>query len=344
MAVGTAVLMTISENYPLLRHNTFGIEARTRWFITYSDEQELQKILADEYFLSQPVFHIGCGSNLLFISDYEGVILHSGIKDVEIAGEDDRFVYLKAGAGMLWDELVVYAVDRGWGGLENLSGIPGEVGASAVQNIGAYGCEAKDVIAEVAAYDMQTGERRIISNAECQYAYRESIFKKAWKGRYVITHVTFRLSKFPQYHLEYGHLKEYLAAREISLQAIREAVMAIRAAKLPDPETLGNAGSFFMNPCICTAHYEGLKKIYPDMPHYPVNDDVVKIPAAWLIEQCGLKGFQEGHVAVHDRQPLVLVNKGGATGMEIARLAEKIQAGVKDRFYIKITPEVTYIS
>ncbi|MDR2626857.1 MAG: UDP-N-acetylmuramate dehydrogenase [Dysgonamonadaceae bacterium] len=335
--------MTIRENYPLLRHNTFGIEAKTRWFVTYNDERELLKILADEYFLSQPFLHIGSGSNLLFISDYEGVILHSGIKDVAVERDDERFVYLKAGAGMVWDDLVVYAVEHGWGGLENLSGIPGEVGASAVQNIGAYGCEAKDAITEITAYDIRTGKKQIIQNAECQYAYRDSIFKKAWKGRYIIAYVTFRLSKLPQYNLEYGQLKACVDAGAISLKTIREAVLAIRADKLPDPKTLGNAGSFFMNPHICTAHYEGLKKTYPDMPCYPVSREVVKIPAAWLIEQCGWKGFREGQVAVYEKQPLVLVNKGGATGKDIARLAEKVQVSVKNKFHIDITPEVTYI-
>ncbi|MDR1121171.1 MAG: UDP-N-acetylmuramate dehydrogenase [Dysgonamonadaceae bacterium] len=335
--------MFIEENYVLLSHNTFGVVAKARWFIAYTDEQDLRKILADEYFRSLPVFHIGGGSNLLFISDYEGIILHSGIKDTEVVKEDEEFVYLKAGAGMLWDDLVHDTVCRAWGGLENLSGIPGEVGAAAIQNIGAYGCEAKDVITEISAYDMQTGEKQTIPCVECAYAYRDSIFKKAWKGRFIITHVTFRLSKKPHYRLEYANLQNFFAGKEINLKMIRETIIALRAAKLPDPKVLGNAGSFFMNPCLSKTCYERLKKSYPDMPCYPVNQGEVKIPAAWLIEQCGLKGFQQGNAAVYDKQALVLVNKGNATGEEIVRLAEKVQESVKNKFRIDLHPEVIYL-
>jgi UDP-N-acetylmuramate dehydrogenase len=333
----------IEENYALLSHNTFGIVAKARWFIAYADEWDLRKILADEYFRSLPVFHIGKGSNLLFLSDYKGVILHSDIKGMEIMKEDEQFVYLKVGAGMLWDDLVHHTVRCAWSGLENLSGIPGEVGAAAIQNIGAYGCEVKDVVTEISAYNMQTGEKQTIPHTECAYAYRDSIFKRVWKGRFIITHVTFRLSKMPHYRLEYANLQELFAGKEINLKTIRETIIALRTAKLPDPKVLGNAGSFFMNPYLSTIHYESLKKKYPDMPCYPVNQKEVKVPAAWLIEQCGLKGFQQGNAAVYDKQALVLINKGNATGEEIVRLAEKVQESVKNKFRIDLHPEVTYL-
>jgi UDP-N-acetylmuramate dehydrogenase len=333
----------IKENYPLLPHNTFGIKATTRLFVAYDNEQELQSILSDEYLLSLPVFHIGGGSNLLFVSDYRGVILHSGIKNIETVREDDDRVYVRAGAGVVWDDLVRFAVERGWGGLENLSGIPGEVGAAAVQNIGAYGCEVKDVITELSACDILTGEKRTIHNAECRYGYRQSIFKTEWKDRFIITGVTFELSKRPRYNLEYGDLKRLLANDDICLTTIRQAIIDIRSAKLPDPKVWGNAGSFFMNPCVSIAHYESLKESFPDMPHYPANGDTVKIPAAWLIDRCGLKGMQEGNAAVYDGHPLVLINTGGATGMEVLRLAEKVMECVKRKFRIDLTPEVRYI-
>ncbi len=335
--------MEIKENFSLLSHNTFGIDVSTRWFISYDNEDELKKVLSDEYFLSQSVFHIGEGSNLLFFSDYEGIILHSKIQDMEILEENSESVTVKVGAGTSWDTWVEYAVSKSWGGMENLSGIPGEVGASAVQNIGAYGCEVKDVITEVEAYDIQTGEKQIFSCEECKYSYRESIFKKNWKGKYIITHVIFRLSKKTAYNLEYGNLKEMLSGCEINLRTIRNAVISIRESKLPDPKKMGNAGSFFMNPMVKKSQYDELKKKYPSIPSFTVSDNYEKIPAAWLIDQCGLKGFQSGNVAVHDKQPLVLVNKGGAVGEEIFSLAQMVQKEVKEKFGIEIVPEVTYV-
>ncbi len=335
--------MNIQENYPLLSHNTFGIEANTRWFISYDSEEDLLKILSDEYFLSQPVFHMGGGSNLLFLSDYDGIILHSEIQGMEIVDENDDFVCLKVGAGVCWDDVVAYAVEQNWGGIENLSHIPGETGAAAVQNIGAYGCEIKDVLVDVTAYNMQTGDKQIITNQECQFSYRESIFKKEWKGMYIITHVTLRLSKNPQYSIEYGNLKDVLSGLEINLKNLRDAVIQVRASKLPDPKVLGNAGSFFMNPYVEINKYQQLKDLYSTIPSFPVSDEMVKVPAAWLIDHCGLKGYREGNVAVHDKQPLVLVNHGGATGREIAALAEKVKKSVQEKFDINITPEVTYI-
>jgi UDP-N-acetylmuramate dehydrogenase len=336
--------MRIIENYSLLKHNTFHLDVKTRWFVEYESEADLQRLLCDEYFLSQSFLHIGQGSNLLFLGDFNGVIVHSGIRGMEIEKADDTHVRLKAGASEDWDALVRYCVEQGWGGIENLSGIPGEVGASAFQNIGAYGVEAADCIEEVHARHLPTGEKRIFRKEECAYAYRHSFFKEeAHRGLYYITHVVYRLSKKPEYTLDYGPVKSRLEGREINLQTIREVILAIRREKLPDPAVEGNAGSFFMNPHIGRAHYEALKQQYPAMPHYPVDEEVVKIPAAWLIEQCGLKGKTLGGAAVSAQQPLVLINRNGATGNDIALLAEEVRRAVQGTFGIELRPEVNYV-
>jgi UDP-N-acetylmuramate dehydrogenase len=336
--------MRILENYSLLAHNTFRQDVKTRWFVEYESESDLQKLLQDEYFLSQQFWHIGQGSNLLFLGNYNGVIVHSGIKGIEVVKEDAEHVWLKAGAAEDWDSFVAYCVSKNWGGIENLSLIPGEVGASAFQNIGAYGVEAADRIEEVHTYSLESGEKRIFTNKECDYGYRHSFFKEEGnRGLYYITHVVYRLDKNPEYKLDYGNLNKHLEGKSINLQTIREAVIAIRESKLPDPKIEGNAGSFFMNPYICIAHYEGLKKEYPTIPHYSVNDEVVKIPAAWLIEQSGLKGKTLGGAAISEKQPLVIVNKNHATGQEIADLAAEVCRTVHDKFGIELTPEVNYI-
>jgi UDP-N-acetylmuramate dehydrogenase len=336
--------MRIEQNYSLLKHNTFGLDVKTRYFVEYENEADLQKLLRDEYFFSQSFWQIGQGSNLLFLGDFDGIIIHSAIGGVEKTEESDDFVWLKVGAGTEWDSLVAYCVRNGWGGLENLSLIPGETGAAAVQNIGAYGAEASGCIEEVHAYFLETGEKRIFSNAECEYTYRSSFFKKPEnKGKYYITHVVYKLSKKPEFRLDYGNIKNYLKDQPVTLETVREAVIAIRESKLPDPKKIGNAGSFFMNPYICPAHYKALKKQYPDMPHYPVNDEVVKVPAAWLIERCGLKGKTIGGASVYEKQPLVIVNRGNATGRDIADLAAEICRAVKEKFFIDLQPEVNYI-
>jgi len=336
--------MKIYENYSLLRHNTFRLDVKTRWFVEYESESDLQKLLQDEYFFSQTFWHIGQGSNLLFLNDFGGIIVHSGIKGVETMREDKQHLWLKVGAAEDWDGFVAYCVEQGWGGLENLSLIPGEVGSSAVQNIGAYGVEAAERIEEVHAYSLKTGEKRIFSTDECRYAYRHSIFKEDdHRGLYYITHVVYRLDKRPTYRLDYGNVAAALDSKEINLKNVRATIIAIRRSKLPDPDVEGNAGSFFMNPYLCIAHYESLKKHFPDIPHYPVNDAVVKVPAAWLIEQCGWKGKSWGGAAVSERQPLVLVNRNHATGQEIAELSEKIRQSVKDTFGVELKTEVNFI-
>ena len=336
--------MIIKENISLLSYNTFGIDAKADYFIEYNSVEELQTALKSEIVKSNRLLHIGGGSNLLFMKDFKGVILHSAINFIKKVSEDADTVMLEAGAVVNWDDFVAYTVENGWGGVENLSLIPGEVGASAVQNIGAYGVEVQDVITEVNAVEIKTGESKTFSVEDCQYGYRESIFKKELKGKYIITSVLFKLQKQPEYKLNYQHLEdEVLKNGDINLQNIRQTIIAVRESKLPDPKIFGNAGSFFMNPVISKAHFNELLAQYPQMPHYFVSETEEKVPAGWLIDQCGWKGKQIGNAGVHDKQALVLVNKGGATGAEIVYLAEQIQASVKSRFGIELRAEVNYI-
>ena len=333
------------NNHSLLPYHTFGMDVKTSVFIEYTSVDELKQILQQENLSDKKWLHIGGGSNLLFTGDYEGVILHSAIKGTEIVYEDDEAVHVRVGAGEVWDDFVAYAVNQGWYGAENLSLIPGEVGASAVQNIGAYGMEAKDLIVKVEALDVATGNDSVFTNTECRYAYRESIFKKEWKGRYIITYVTYRLSKSPQFHLEYGNVKGELEKQgcELTLKNVRDVIIRIREAKLPDPKVQGNAGSFFMNPVIPRMQYENLLAKYPEMPHYKVDEEWVKVPAAWMIDRCGWKGKRMGNAGVHVKQALVLVNCGGATGQEIITLSQHIQQSVYESFGIAIVPEVNFI-
>jgi len=336
--------MIIKENISLLSYNTFGIDAKADYFIEYNSVEELQTALKSEIVKSNRLLHIGGGSNLLFMKDFKGVILHSAINFIKKVSEDADTVILEAGAVVDWDDFVAYTVEKGWGGVENLSLIPGEVGASAVQNIGAYGVEVQDVIVKVNAVEIETGEPKTFSVEDCQYGYRESIFKKELKGKYIITSVVFKLQKQAQFKLNYQHLEaEVLKNGDINLQNIRQTIIAVRESKLPDPKIFGNAGSFFMNPVISKAHFNELLAQYPQMPHYFVSETEEKVPAGWLIDQCGWKGKQIGNAGVHDKQALVLVNKGGATGAEIVYLAEQIQASVKTKFGIELRAEVNYI-
>lgn len=336
--------MRIEENYSLENHNTFHLPVKTRWFMEYASEEELDRILHDEYFQECLSLHIGGGSNLLFINDFNGIILHSAIKGIEMTEESDDSVLLRIGAAEIWDEVVGYAVSRGWGGIENLSLIPGETGAAAIQNIGAYGVEAKDVIVSVEAYNQLSFEKRIFTNAECAYGYRTSYFKNEQNDPHIVTYVNIRLSKKPQFSVHYKGLKEELAKYpDLTLQAVRDTIIGIRRSKLPDPDKLGNAGSFFMNPVIPLARFEKLKEKYPDIPSYIAGEGLIKIPAGWLIEQCGFKGKSHGTVGVYEKQALVLVNLGDARGHEIALVAESIRTAVMERFGIEIIPEVKYI-
>ena len=337
--------MNIQHNYPLLAHNTFGMDVEASVFVEYESVTELKEILLHQLCPDGKWLHIGGGSNLLFTGDFDGMILHSAIKGFEVVSENEDEVLVRAGAGEVWDDFVAYTVEKGWYGAENLSLIPGEVGASAVQNIGAYGVEAKDLIVKVDTLEVETAKERVFGNEECGYAYRESVFKHALKGKYIVTHVTYRLSKHPSYRLDYGNVRAELEKRgcELTLENVRQTIIDIRESKLPDPKVQGNAGSFFMNPIVPRPLFEELQDKYPSMPFYEVDAERVKIPAAWMIDQCGWKGKQLGRAGVHNKQALVLVNCGGATGQEIIALSEEIQRSVLDKFGVRISPEVNFI-
>lgn len=332
-------------NCSLLPYNTFGMDVKASRFVEYASVEELRGLWNAEREAVARALHIGGGSNLLFASDYEGLILHSAIKGYTVVKETEEEVEVRVGAGEVWDDFVAYTVANGWYGAENLSLIPGEVGASAVQNIGAYGVEAKDLIVSVDTFGLETGEERRFMQEECRYAYRESVFKQELKGKYAVTFVTYRLKKHPVFHLEYGNIRAELEKQgcQVDLENVRRIIIAIRQAKLPDPKVLGNAGSFFMNPVVPKMQFEALLVQYPDMPHYPVDDAHVKIPAGWMIDRCGWKGKRVGHAGVHEKQALVLVNCGGATGKEVMHLAEEIVASVRERFGVTVRPEVNYI-
>lgn len=332
------------ESASLIKLNTFGIEAKAKLLIHYKTEEELLLLIQSGTILNNKVLHIGGGSNLLFLSDFDGTILHSEIKYINIVGENDSTVAVQVGAGIVWDDFVAYTVENGWGGIENLSLIPGEVGASAIQNIGAYGVEVCDVIKEVHAINLKTGAKEIFNNHDCNYAYRESIFKQELKGQFAITSVIFELQKNPAFKLGYQHLEsQVLQNGALTLSNIRNTIIAVRESKLPDPKLAGNAGSFFMNPVVSRMQFENIQSNYPEIPHYYVSNELEKIPAAWLIDQCGWKGKTVGNAGVHHNQALVLVNKGGATGAEIAHLATLIQQSVFEKFGIHLTPEVNFI-
>ena len=307
----------------------------------YETVEEAQQIAGMLRESATPYIIIGGGSNLLLTKDFDGIVVHSALKGYAIDG--DRMV---CGSGMVWDDIVAISLNAGLYGAENLSLIPGDVGASAVQNIGAYGVEAQDLILQVEAVEISTGRLQVIDAADCQYGYRQSRFKQAWKNCYLITKVTYQFSKTFMPKLDYGNIRLELARKGIAdptAQQLRETIIDIRRAKLPDPAVEGNAGSFFMNPIVGRGKYEQLASQYEGMPHYDVDADRVKIPAGWMIDQCGWKGKSLGRAGVHDKQALVLVNRGGATGSEIVTLCETIRRDVNDKFGIDIHPEVNII-
>ena len=328
------------SDYSLLQHNTFGIDAKCSRFMEYSTVEEAQSIACQ---LVEPYLLIGAGSNLLLTKDFDGTVVHSSVKGIETQQNN----CIRCGSGETWDEVVAWCVGHHLYGAENLSLIPGEVGASAVQNIGAYGAEVKDLIVSVEAVEMGTGRICQFGNEECQYGYRDSRFKHEWKNRYLITHVVYQLTNDDsKKSTEYGNIRSELDRRGINQPTaaqLREVVIAIREAKLPDPKVTGNAGSFFMNPVVSREKFENLLVQYPEMPHYYIDADHEKIPAGWMIDQCGWKGRSLGRAGVHDRQALVLVNRGGATGQEIVNLCETIRKDIRERFGIDIHPEVNIV-
>lgn len=338
--------MIDKKDYSLLAHNTFGIDVSCRRFLEYSSIEEARLVAEILRGGNNPFLIIGGGSNLLLTKDYAGVVVHSAIKGIEAEEQADGTVMLTCGSGEVWDDVVAYSVERGWYGAENLSIIPGEVGASAVQNIGAYGAEVCQIIDKIEAVEIATGDIRIFDVKECGYGYRQSRFKKEWKDCYLMTHVSYRLAKQHSLRLEYGNIKAELERKGINeptLKQLRQVIIDIRNEKLPDPKVEGNAGSFFMNPVVSKEKYEELAALYPNMPHYTIDAEHEKIPAGWMIDQCGWKGKSLGRAGVHSKQALVLVNRGGATGEEIVQLCETIRKDVCDRFGIDIHPEVNVI-
>lgn len=329
------------KNYNLKTHNTFGIDAKCSRFLEYESVAEAQKVAKILRESSIPYIIIGGGSNLLLTKDYEGIVVHSACKGVERKGNS-----LICGSGEVWDDIVAKSIAMQLYGAENLSLIPGDVGASAVQNIGAYGSEVKDLIRKIKAVEISTGTVREFNHTECEYGYRQSRFKHEWKNRFLIISVEYELSEAFQPRLDYGNIRAELERRNITeptAQQLRDTIIDIRNAKLPDPKVMGNAGSFFMNPIVSREKYEQLAAQYEGMPHYEIDADHVKIPAGWMIDQCGWKGKSLGRAGVHDKQALVLVNRGGATGAEIVALCEAIQKDVKVKFDIDIHPEVNII-
>lgn len=329
------------QNYSLLQHNTFGMDVSCRRFLEYESVEEAQQVAAILRDSHQPFLIIGSGSNLLLTGDYDGIVVHSAIRGIE---EHDAMV--TAGSGETFDQLISWCIAHGLYGLINLSLIPGDVGASAVQNIGAYGVEVAQYINKVEAVEIATGKVVTILAAECGYAYRQSLFKTEWKNRYLITRVTYQLSTAFEPHIDYGNIRAELERQGIaspSPEQLRQVIIDIRRSKLPDPDVEGNAGSFFVNPIVQRSLFEELLTHYPDMPHYPVDDEHVKIPAGWMIERCGWKGKSLGRAGVHSKQALVLVNRGGATGNDVVTLCRQIQHDVKAMFGVEINPEVNIV-
>ena len=334
-------LMKDFRNYSLLAHNTFGIDAKCSRFLEYETALEAQQVAEILRQSSQPFIIIGGGSNLLLTKDYDGIVVHSAIKGWDIQGNR-----MACGSGEVWDDIVDVSLRNGLYGAENLSLIPGDVGASAVQNIGAYGVEVKDLIHTVYAIEIATGKLCTISVDDCGYGYRDSRFKHEWKNRFLITMVAYEFSPVFTPRLYYGNIRSEFESRGIeapTAQQLRDVIIGIRNAKLPDPKVMGNAGSFFMNPIVSRDKYEELAAQYEGMPHYTIDSNHEKIPAGWMIDQCGWKGRSLGRAGVHDKQALVLVNRGGATGSEIVALCEAIQHDVRQRFGIDIYPEVNMI-
>jgi UDP-N-acetylmuramate dehydrogenase len=335
----------IEKNKNLKAYNTFGIEAIAPYFCEVHSVEELRELFRKEEFRHMSLLVLGGGSNVLFTRDPEGLVVLNKIGGIKVLKESDTEVHVQVGGGVVWHDFVRYTIARGWAGLENLSLIPGSTGAAPMQNIGAYGVEIKDCFLELQAVNRRDASLRTFHNQECDFGYRSSVFKTSEKDKWVIATVSFRLSKQARFNTSYGAIQETLQARgiqELSLQAVSDAVIHIRQSKLPDPAIIGNAGSFFKNPVIDEVHFRRLKEEYPQIPSYP-QPDGVKVPAGWLIEQAGWKGYRRGNTGVHDKQALVLVNHGGARGEELKKLSEDIQVSVHEKFGIVLETEVNFV-
>ncbi|MCP4520472.1 MAG: UDP-N-acetylmuramate dehydrogenase [Cytophagales bacterium] len=334
--------MKLQENISLKAYNTFGLEVTAQKFGSFTSEDDLKA-----FFPSQETwFILGGGSNILLTQDFEGIVLHNQIMGIDKIKEDENHIWLEVGAGEVWHNFVLHCIEKEWAGIENLSLIPGTVGASPIQNIGAYGVEVKDVIESVKAFHIETQEIHVFNNKQCEFGYRDSVFKREQKGKYVITQVTFKLNKVPTFNVNYGAIQQTLeenSITELSLKAVSDAVIQIRQSKLPDPKEIGNSGSFFKNPEIPTSQFEALKEKFPNIVGYPVKEGVTKVPAGWLIDNAGWKGKRFGEIGVHAKQALVLVNYGNGKGNDIKELAYKIKADIFEKYGIEINPEVNII-
>ena len=340
--------MEIQKNISLKQFNTFGIDVKAEQFAKFKTIEEAQELLA----ISQPLGNqqqaliLGGGSNILFTQNFNGLVLKNEIHEIEKISEDDKHVYVKAGAGVNWHQLVMHTIENNWAGLENLSLIPGNAGASPMQNIGAYGVEIKDVFHQLEALHIDEKKMVTFNADDCEFGYRESVFKRKYKNQFIITAVTYRLNKQPVFNTSYGAIEQELnkmGIKELSIKAISQAVINIRSSKLPNPAEIGNAGSFFKNPEIHKAFYLQLKTTYPAIVGYDLSNGNVKLAAGWIIEQCGWKGYREGDAGCHSSQALVLVNYGNATGQEIYRLSDKIISSVKEKFGVVLEREVNII-
>jgi UDP-N-acetylmuramate dehydrogenase len=339
-------MIRFSENYSLIRHNTFGIDARAKFFFEFTELEDLLVFLnSNESLKEEKLIVIGEGSNILFLNDFDGLVIHPNIPGIQIVKEDRQNIWLEVGAGEVWDELVQYAVDFGFGGIENLSLIPGSVGAAPVQNIGAYGQEVGSVVEKVKGFDLNSKVTLEFSAEQCEFEYRSSIFKNTLKSSFIITSVVFKLEKFPEFILNYGQVEEKAKEKgEVNLSTIRKAVIEIRQSKLPDVKELGNAGSFFKNPEVDSDFAEKLKIQIGNIPVYPAKNGKAKLAAGWLIEKSGWKGIRDGEVGVHEKQALVLVNYGNATGQQIFDFSSKIKQSVFEKFGVELEREVNCVT
>jgi UDP-N-acetylmuramate dehydrogenase len=338
--------METRENYPLQKLNTFGIDASARYFAAFPSIENLQELLSTEKNKTLPKLILGGGSNLLFTHDFEGLVLKNNLKGISLVKEDADHYYVKAAAGEVWHELVLHCISNGYAGIENLSLIPGNVGASPMQNIGAYGVELKDIFYELEALHIQSGKIETFSHDDCEFGYRESVFKRKLKGQHIILSVTFKLNKQPVFNTSYGAIEKELEAMgvtEKSITAISQAVCNIRSSKLPDPAKIGNAGSFFKNPEVSVSKFTELKQKYSALVAYQLENKDYKLAAGWLIEQCGWKGKTFGDAGVHKNQALVLVNYGKASGKEIYELSQRILDSVQEKFGVTLEREVNII-
>jgi UDP-N-acetylmuramate dehydrogenase len=338
--------MEVRENYSLKYLNTFGIDVSARYFVELKDDQDVIRFLGEKFWKGKKYLILDGGSNILFTGDFDGVVMKLSTKGIHVISQTDEVVEVNAKSGENWHDFVSWCISKNYGGLENLSLIPGNVGAAPVQNIGAYGVEQKDVFDELEAIEISTGKIRTFSKDACRFDYRNSVFKQELKNKYIILSVTYRLFKNPEFNLSYGELNRMFAGKkseELTLKEIGDAVCHIRNTKLPDPDKIGNAGSFFKNPAISKDKYYDLLKKHPGLPGYPTNQGQYKIAAGWMIDRLGWKGFRRGDAGVCETQALVLVNYGNAKGAEILELANEIKASIKLTFGITLEPEVNVV-